>query len=479
MPNVTNSGFITRCIHETSSGLRLGLGEFSGTCRTAFIFKLRRNTPAFIYDPDNLLRDHELKLKQLYQDKGKSFLNPDRMAISHFSDILEDRTIRMDGLLAYGGRSGSVYYQVWLAEHQPEICSPLPIIMWLKYAFVRFSHDIANQEQLYTGISGHFLKEYGFQAVFHTLDYLLSTYQLTFLEFHLQEILEAVLGVSKTYEEGVLPNGRLVFVNPQRLRQMSFSARFAENEKPRMAHFKHVRKLLQAVENTDYRMICDGLSVHGYSMDTLFCPYITADYCGKTGFLYYNDMLVCSFTDGKFYSTTQQAKLVELEEILLDYEMEQDQRSDLFHHVRQIIHYAQKNNFGCSLLIDFSDFPLKVSSQKLAVPIKLEGNISLIGNLAKVDGALHIYKDISLQGFACLLDGESIQWEDRSRGARYNSALRFTSKHHDTVILVVSSDQRPVATIYQGMELNSRVSLPSSQHFQDKPIKLDEWFHTK
>ena len=81
--------------------------------------------------------------------------------------------------------------------------------------------------------------------------------------------------------------------------------------------------------------------------------------------------------------------------------------------------------------------------------------LELAKSLAKVDGALHVGSDLHMHGFACLLDGRSVPGEDRARGARFNSALRFTSEHENIIVVVVSSD-RPVSVIKEGVELTAR-----------------------
>ena len=45
------------------------------------------------------------------------------------------------------------------------ICSLGPTERWLEHAAWRFSHEIANEKALYTGISGNFLREYASHAV--------------------------------------------------------------------------------------------------------------------------------------------------------------------------------------------------------------------------------------------------------------------------------------------------------------------------
>ena len=79
-----------------------------------------------------------------------------------------------------------------------------------------------------------------------------------------------------------------------------------------------------------------------------------------------------------------------------------------------------------------------------------------------------------LHGFACILDGKSIPGEDRSRGARFNSALRFTAEHENIVIAVVSFD-RPVSIIQGGIELNATYALKPVSSRLPKPPTLKDW----
>jgi hypothetical protein len=124
-----------------------------------------------------------------------------------------------------------------------------------------------------------------------------------------------------------------------------------------------------------------------------------------------------------------------------------------------VIHCAEGNEHGCTLIIDLNDEPVKISGQKLEEPLdlRLSQNLELSMSLAKVDGALHIGADANLHGFACLLDGRTVPGEDRARGARYNSALRFTSEHADIFVVVVSSD-RPVSVFRKAWKSTLSVS---------------------
>ena len=124
--------------------------------------------------------------------------------------------------------------------------------------------------------------------------------------------------------------------------------------------------------------------------------------------------------------------------------------------VSHLVHRAGVGRFGCTLVIDLHPDPIDLSGHVLEPPLSLlePQNISLVTSLLKIDGAVHITSDLKLRGFGCLLDGKAINWENMARGARYNSALRFSADHNRVVVVVVSSD-RPVSIIYNGIELNA------------------------
>ena len=58
--------FIERCVKDTTHGLRKGLNQFSSRGKAALIYAIRKNDPLKIYDPDGLLTEHALKLRDFY-----------------------------------------------------------------------------------------------------------------------------------------------------------------------------------------------------------------------------------------------------------------------------------------------------------------------------------------------------------------------------------------------------------------------------
>lgn len=469
--------FINRCIRDTLSGLRDGLTLFSGQSRTALIFSLSPKDKLYISDPQNLMRGYEPILKSTYcGNKNWCRSIDDENTCLPYSNIESQNNLQLDGLISYGGSSSPVYYQMWFTEHHPNICSVSPTECWLEHAVLRFSHDIANDRNLYTGISGSFLREYASHAVRDCIVDRAGARLGLDVQIRVYPLLDAVLGISKTNEEGRLPYGSLTFIEPRSLGDVHFLAEFKTSEQPSLTYFKHVRKLLQTVEYSNRALISDGVSIVGIAKKPIDPFHITADFQGKFGFLSVDNEKVCSFQDGSYSSDTHRAKLFEMEEALLDFPLEPSTRVDLFKIVASLVHNAEDKMFGCTFIVDLAKQPTSIAGQSLIPPIDLRqpNKLELATGLSKVDGALHISADLHLHGFACLLDGPQVQNEDRARGARYNSALRFTAQHKNVIVVVVSSD-RPVSIFLHGEEIINRYSNASIVTCALYSTPLEEW----
>lgn len=477
---MVSENFVCKCIADSIDGLCDGLSHFSGPSRAAIVYMTESEDPVRIYDPQSLLRGHEPILEELYlksNDWLRSVSIPNEK--KKFSDMLPEKNLQLAGIISYGGRSSSVFYQMWFTEHHPDICAVGPTERWLEHAAWRLSHDIANEEDLYTGISGSFLREYSTHAV---RDYIIDEMNVLLgwdTQIRVYPILDAALEISRTREEGAWPHGELIFAEPWAFPQIEFMARFPEMEQPSVEHFKHVRKLLLAVEHSDRKLVCDGKTIVGVARGTTPAFCIIAEFRGRHGFLKLNEQKICSFSGGSFKSSTRQAKLVQVEEILLESTLNPRARHSLFKAIGSLVRNAETQKHGCTIVIDFNEQPEKISGQQLAQALDLQQpkNLELAKSLSKVDGALHVGAGLNLYAFACLLDGRSIPGEDRARGARFNSALRFTSEHRDVIVVVVSSD-RPVAVIQEGVEVSAQCQWKPTASCMPLPIKLDEWIAT-
>ena len=472
-----DSTFIHRCIFDILEGLRDGLSRFSQISRAALIYAIGPEDPVSVCDPQDLLRGHEPRLKEVYLDsrqwRKKVLSLQDRYQVDH---IHRKEDLNLAGLISFGGRSDSLFYQMWFTEHHPDMCSTGATERWLEHAAWRLSHDIANEDALYTGISGYFLREYSTHAV---RDYIVDEMNVQVgwdSPVRVYPILEAVLGISKTREEGIWPRGELVFIEPAMLSKIDFIALFPLSEQPVLENYKHVRKLLQSVEKSNRKLISDGKSIVGITRGDLGKFRISADFRGGHGFLKLNHEPICSFSNGSFHSSSRRARLVEVEEALIESQMDDDPATSLFKIITGIVHYAEEKKHGCTIILDLNDPPVQVSGQRLQKPLDLTNGhlLELAKSLSKVDGALHMGKDLHLHGFACLLDGHAIQGEDRARGARFNSALRFSAEHDNLLVVVVSSD-RPVSIIQGGLELNAQCRWAPVSGLMPSPPELEEW----
>ena len=450
--------FLCKCIVDTLDGLRDGLAHFSGPSRAAVIFALDPDDPMRVFDPQQLLKGHEPRFRELYIDtenwRRHSAIRTGGCGPGEMTPM---DNLGLAGLISCGGLSKTVFYQMWFTEHHPDMCSVGPTECWLEHAAWRFSHDMAGERNLYTGISGYFLREYAMHAVRdHIVDELNRLLGMD-TRIRVYPILDAILGISRTREERAWPRGELVFIDPGRMGDIRFLAKFPARERPGLSNFKHVRKLLLAVENSPRKLVSDGSSIVGISGNDIPGYAIVADFRGGHGFVRLQDRLVCSFSDGRFKSTTHRAKLVQVEEALLEVDLGNENGGYLYRIITELVHHAETAKHGCTVVIDLNDTPVEISGQTLTRPLDLEDpdSLALAKSLTAVDGALHVGRGRKLHGFACLLHGRSVPGEDRSRGARYNSALRFTAEHAGIIVVVVSAD-RGVSVIQDGGEINAQ-----------------------
>jgi DNA integrity scanning protein DisA with diadenylate cyclase activity len=430
---LVHSNFVCKCIEDTIDGLQDGLSHFSGSSRAAVIYAITPDDSMRIYDPQNLLRGHEPILEELYLVSGDWRKNI-RLSVEtkKFRHMLPEKNL-----------------------------------------------DVANEEELYTGISGSFLSEYSAHAV---RDYVVDQMNINLgwdTQLRAYPILDAVLGISRTREEGQWPVGELIFIDLRSLPELEFFARFPETGQPSLSNFKHVRKLLLSVEASNRRLVSEGKTILGIAGEKLPSFCVVADFRGRHGFLRINDEIACSFSDGRFKSSTHQANLVNIEEILLESTLDDETSNRLYKIITSVVRCAESQEHGCTLVIDFNEPPVQISGQSLEKPVdlRLSQNLALSKSLAKVDGALHIGADAYLHGFACLLDGRTVPGEDRARGARYNSALRFTAEHDHIVVVVVSSD-RPVSVIQEGVEISAQCQWKPEFSCIETHQTLEEWIET-
>ena len=155
-----------RLIYNILEALREGFTHFSGPSRVALLFAEKRDDPIRVCDPEELLRGHEPKLRELYLDNDAWRTKaPDTRGMKRFGQIYAEPNLHLSGLISFGGRSRSIFYQMWFTEHHPDMCSIAPTERWLEHAAYLLSHDFATAKTFYTDSSQYVLREYATHAV--------------------------------------------------------------------------------------------------------------------------------------------------------------------------------------------------------------------------------------------------------------------------------------------------------------------------
>jgi len=453
---MNQDSFKKLCIANILNGVSDGLRRYSNPSRVALLFAPGPDDPVQVFDPQNLLLGHETVLNEV-------FLVHEERWRQHIGKQIEDQpkghlipleNLDLSGLIAYAGASSDFFYQVWFTEHHPDMCSIKPTEKWLEQAATLLVHDYTSCNPP-INCSDYVVKNYALQAI---ADYMVDERNSHLgydTKIQIPTILNHILSISKTKEEGAWARGVLFFTDPVNIDTIDFLTMFQRNERPVISNIKHIRKLLISVERSNRKLVSDGNYVVGITLAPVPEYAIIADFKGDHGFLSMGTHKIASFCDGNFYSTTRENKLVELEELLLDSQLEIEAAGTLFSVVSGLIHKAGHSHYGSTVVIDMNDEPLVLSGHVLDPPLSLldSDNYDLAAAFMRIDGAVQITPDAKIRGFGCLLDGQSVTWENMARGARYNSALRFSATTSKVIVVVVSAD-RPISIIYNGIELN-------------------------
>ena len=466
--------FFLKCVDHIHGGLSNGLTRFCGPSRAALVYALDSDGPVRVYDPQDLLRGHEPRLRELYL-KDRFWTH--RNAGEAREEAAHCRSLDLTGLISYGGSFRHIRHQMWFTEEQPDMCSTGPTERWLEYACRLMSQDMGTRSILDLETSGYVLQDFATHAV---RDHLVDIRNLSVgpdTRLRIYPILEAILSISKTQEEGKWPYGDLIFVEPAHIDRVHYLATFGEFERPAMKDIKHIRKLLQAVEGNRHKLVSDGQQIIGIGTGRMPDFSVTAEFRGRHGFIRLQDEAVCSFADGGYHSSTRRANLVQLEEALLELNLGSSKTYSIMKAVGTLVSSAQERKHGCALVLDYGSPLASISGQHLETPLDLKRHmdLELATALAKVDGALHIdMMYLKLHAFATLLDGRAVAGENRSRGARFNSALRFTADHDQVIVVVVSAD-RPISVIQHGTELKAACDWEPRYQCLCEPPSLESW----
>jgi hypothetical protein len=460
-----------KTLFHICDGLGAGLSRFSGPSRVAVVYALEDTGPVFIHDPQDLLREHEPKIREIFS----RFPPPLCPAGPAYDGFIPCADVQLSGIISFGARSAPLPLQMWFTDHHPDICSVLPTQRWLEQA-CRLMVQSMESRACTVENAGFILHDFALHAV---RDAIVDERSRSIMDSRLRvyTVLAAILDLSKAREEGRLPVGEMAFVEPDLVDTIHYMAKLDPHERPLLQDTKHVRKLLQAVEGTRHRLVCDGTHIIGIGAGRLPDYSIGAEFLGSYGFISLQEEKICSFADGSLHSSTREPILVALEETLVEMRWPAHHIYGIMHMVLEIVKSAQERRHGCALILDYGTPLAHTSGQRLTSALNLRrlAELDLAKTLARVDGALHIdIRTLRLVAFATLMDGKAVPAENRARGARYNSALRFSAEHPDLFVVVVSAD-RPISIIQHGAELSTRCEWQPQGRDVGSPLPLEQW----
>ncbi|MBD1835249.1 DNA integrity scanning protein DisA nucleotide-binding domain protein [Cyanobacteria bacterium FACHB-472] len=269
---------------------------------------------------------------------------------------------------------------------------------------------------------------------------LCNAIPLALKDFMLRRVFENLNKISELRYEGGETLGTIIFAPPD-LPSLNYDAAFLQPI-PLGSH-RLVRKV---VEISDNRLGCicqgnGGIVGFGSLTDSGDTPVFKAVFTGHYRWaLYVNDTLLmnCAFGVPSVPQPrlTEKAFFSNIRRVLPGLTPNQGEA------LWSAVSAAMDQRHGTMLVVSdaASSEAQRLSSQAIAIePIKL--NSALVARISGIDGAILVDRDCNCHAIGVILDGIATSAGDPSRGARYNSALRYiASSQAPTVCLVVSED---------------------------------------
>lgn len=458
-------------------GLEKGLSMFSGPSRVALILGLADGDPLRVYDRHDLLSESRAEIRSFYDSSRWNELAVTRTDRGFLGRALGSAEVT--ALTSAGYSATSLYYQMWFTEHHANVVCHGPTERWLQHAAEILAHHAMWGKVTWGDAEtlGHAIEWYTPRAVEDHLRSALSSTLGRNTGLPVHDILDGVAGISNTLEEGRHATGRMAFVDPSLVDELDFLTRFPLASAPSLGNWKHVRKLLTAVEFSEYSLASDGDRIVGICHHCSAASAILAHFRKGKGQLVYAGEPVCRISEGRFYAATRGPDWSALKPALSEISAEAVEKEERLRSVViNLANAAVEHGHGCTLVVDPEAEARNFAGQLLEGPLNLRDTTmqEMVRSMSQVDGALLIDSNGFLHGFACILDGQSLQTEDRSRGARFNSALRFAEANPRAVLLVVSEDGH-VSVFHEGRHLTEQPTYPRVQELDAEPPTIQEW----
>jgi len=439
-----------RAAERVASALHRGLTEFAGReIRVALLLCLKREEPLFVYDPADLLGlDKKAIEKQYRTSQSWREVEPPKRPAGLWTGrdlIYAENDLKSDQFLDFYSCTSSAFVQHWVVERHISLGTEQIIMKWIMAASLKISHDLDYDERLNNSGSSativNFAETAALRSLYERQQCMHETNSLQMVDP--QTVLQAAVRLSSALEESKRSSGSMWFIHESEIEFWLSSGLVFSNHQdlPKLSDTKHARKLLTLC-GTKRALVSDGKHIRGVvprstdpPKNTLLTEFSQGRVTVKLG-----EHPWFSVVDGKIKPFAPKIDLDELRKQISQMVVNAATVDQLVLIVEEIVQHARAHTHGCTICIDFSEPTRKLKGEYLSAPLDAKTNMDLVESAAEIDGAVHLSGDGHLLGFACLFDGSAVEKENRARGARYNSALRFSRENQSFVIVVASED---------------------------------------
>lgn len=458
-----------RSVRIVVRGLREGLGSYFGYPFPARAMALYRPSGGtwHVHDPQCL------RVPGLIQRVCQRLAEPAR-----FNHCLEAPSLVEYAFGDPNTRDGAL---AWLLAEVPDRCLHHgPVREWVGFASIALSEALEDTASLPTGrhLGDHrSIRAYAPEALRATLERHIGTttgiHQIDHDSLPRLLILAQRLSIQR--EEGKPVTGRLLYLDRLSVNQDEVRLRIALDGKlPAIANSKHFGKLMAGASH-DTPLVIRGQCAVGYGDSALqdLAGAISIDFTKGYGLIRAGAQALALVRDGQLlgcgYETPFLSGLVE--------RYLGSQRRRAARRVAELIARAASQGHGATVVVDVSGRGRRLAGHALTKPLNLNKpeDLEVGARLSGIDGAVVLSPSGTLTKFAALLDGSTTGSEDLARGARYNTAWRYSDLHRRDLLIVVSSDG-PV-TVFAGGEVVYPLEPPNpmiSERAVADPT-LEEW----
>lgn len=419
--------------------------------RVALILETNWNySAAYVYDPFKLLPAHHVALRPYFDNlawRDPRFPKPNLPNSTHYNDMHGQLPISAHWFIEEPfAQINKKLTEAWAGEFSETLYGHLPI----------------NNNRQIPSTRNLAMTQIAPQAVQMCLSRSVSDMSQKVSK----GFVDLMVGISAAKEEGESVRGRLVLLPVKEPLDVVLKV-------SRMPTIKQCVKLLNAVRNSNYALVIDASGISGFSLHSgIQGNQLSAEF-GELGCtLCSNGTAIANIRANYLVRSEGQPYLK-----ILNSELSAkfgSQLSAIEKIVEHIVESARTGNFGCTIGI-FEPTENSLIGAYFDNPKKYVDIEPLLKGMAHVDGAIHINTSGEMLGFGVLLDGLSVpKMEIPDKGARHNSAIRFTVQNQNSIIVVVSEDG-PITIFSNGKAARQQLILTNPNVMGPVPA-VEDWF---